>query len=529
MAKKIVVDPVTRIEGHLKVEVEVENGVVVDARCIGTMFRGLEQIVIGKDPRDVPYVTERVCGVCAGVHGWASCMAVEQAHGATVPEMGRVIRNLMMGALWLHDHVLHFYHLTALDYIDPTAVLKYDGNVPELVAVKEKIKALAEAGDLYPVLPSYTPDDFCVRDPGLVTQLVFNYLRALEIQAKGRKMSAIFAGKQPHHSSMIVGGVTCFPTLEQVEEFRHILKEVISFVRNVYVPDAFLLATGPLLPLETASVGATAGHYLSYGGYPLDNSGNNFLFPSGVIFDNNFEDVKLFNPQDISEVVNFSWYKDEAVPGHPSQRMTEVDLDKEKGYTFVKAPRYQGKPMEVGPLARLLVMRYPPFMELMQKYNIRRPGAVMRHAARAMDTLVMADVITGWVDELVKLLWETGVYGSEGNARIHDTAHWEPPDEGSGAGLNEAPRGALGHWINISEKKTSQYQMIVPTTWNASPKDENGQLGPIEQSLIGAPVPDPDNPLNVVRIIRSFDPCLACAIHMVHPKGDRVISIQPVI
>ncbi|RJX23703.1 MAG: nickel-dependent hydrogenase large subunit, partial [Dethiobacter sp.] len=229
MAKKIVIDPVTRIEGHLKVEVEVENGVVVDAHCIGTMFRGLEQIVIGKDPRDVPYVTERACGVCAGVHGWASCMAVEQAHGATVPEMGRIIRNLMMGALWLHDHVLHFYHLAALDYIDPTAVLKYAGNVPGLVAVKEKIKALADAGDLHPILPSYAPDDFSVRDPELVTQLVYNYLQALEIQAKGRKMSAIFAGKQPHHSSMIPGGVTFYPTLGQVEQFRHILKEVIAF------------------------------------------------------------------------------------------------------------------------------------------------------------------------------------------------------------------------------------------------------------------------------------------------------------
>jgi hydrogenase large subunit len=527
MAKKIVIDPVTRIEGHLKVEVEVENGVVVDAHCIGTMFRGLEQIVIGKDPRDVPYVTERACGVCAGVHGWASCMAVEQAHGATVPEMGRIIRNLMMGALWLHDHVLHFYHLAALDYIDPTAVLKYAGNVPGLVAVKEKIKALADAGDLHPILPSYAPDDFSVRDPELVTQLVYNYLQALEIQAKGRKMSAIFAGKQPHHSSMIPGGVTFYPTLGQVEQFRHILKEVIAFIKDVYVPNAFLLATGPLLPLEKLSVGATAGHYLSYGGYPLDDGGKNYLYPSGVIFDNNFADVKLFNPQEITELVDFSWYKDEASPGHPSQRMTEVDLDKEKGYSFVKAPRYQGKPIEVGPMARMLVMNYPPFMELLEKYDIKRPGAVMRHAARAMDTLVMANAITGWVDELVKLIGETGVYGSEGNARIHDTAHWEPPDEGKGAGLNEAPRGALGHWISISEKKVKQYQMVVPTTWNFSPKDKNGHLGPMEHSLIGTPVPDPDNPLNVVRIIRSYDPCLACAIHIIHPKGERTIPLYP--
>ncbi|RJX25137.1 MAG: nickel-dependent hydrogenase large subunit, partial [Dethiobacter sp.] len=302
---------------------------------------------------------------------------------------------------------------------------------------------------------------------------------------------------------------------------------LIAFIKDVYVPNAFLLATGPLLPLEKLSVGATAGHYLSYGGYPLDDGGKNYLYPSGVIFDNNFADVKLFNPQEITELVDFSWYKDEASPGHPSQRMTEVDLDKEKGYSFVKAPRYQGKPIEVGPMARMLVMNYPPFMELLEKYDIKRPGAVMRHAARAMDTLVMANAITGWVDELVKLIGETGVYGSEGNARIHDTAHWEPPDEGKGAGLNEAPRGALGHWISISEKKVKQYQMVVPTTWNFSPKDKNGHLGPMEHSLIGTPVPDPDNPLNVVRIIRSYDPCLACAIHIIHPKGERTIPLYP--
>lgn len=529
MAKKIVVDPVTRIEGHLKAEVEVENGIIVEARCYGTMFRGFEQIVIDKDPRDVPYVTERVCGVCSGVHGWASCLSIEDACGATVPEMGRVIRNLFMGALWLHDAVLHFYHLTALDYLDAAAVLQYKGNVPELVAVKEKIKALAEAGDLHPVLPTYTPDDYCVRDPELVTQLVYNYIRALDIQAKGRKAAAIFSGRQPHHASMVPGGMTIIPTLEQVEHFRGILREVISFVKNVYTPDALLLATGPLLPLEKDSVGATAGHYLSFGGYPLDKTGKNHLFPSGVIFDNNFNDVKAFDTRHLTEEVGFAWYKDEGTPAHPSERITEVDLNKQKAYTFVKAPRYQGKPMETGPLARMLVMNHPPFMELLQKYNITRPGVVMRHAARVFDALLMADNIMGWLDELVQLLGKTGVYQSKGNALIHDTAHWDPPQEGSGAGLNEAPRGALGHFITISNKKVKRYQMVVPTTWNFSPRDEKNQLGPIEEALVGTPVPDPDNPLNVVRIIRSFNPCLACAIHIISPKGDRVVSLQPSI
>ncbi|MEW5919604.1 MAG: nickel-dependent hydrogenase large subunit [Bacillota bacterium] len=529
MANKIVVDPLTRIEGHLKAEVEVENGVIVDARCSGTMFRGLEQLVIGKDPRDVPYVTERACGVCAGVHGWASCLAIEEAQGATVPEMGRIIRNLMMGAFWLHDGVLHFYHLTALDYIDPTAVLQYKGNVPELIAVREKIKTLAEAGDLHPVLPSYKPDDFCVRDPDLVTQLVYHYLRALEIQAKARKAAAIFGGRQPHHASMIPGGVTIIPTLGQIEQFRGLIREIVAFVKNVYLPDAQLLATGPLLPLEKEAVGATAGHYLSFGGFPLDNSGRSTLFPSGVIFNNDFANVLPFKPEDVTEEVGFAWYKDEAAPAHPFDRKVEVDLEKQKAYTFVQAPRYQGKPMEVGPLARMLVMQYPPFMELLRAYNVTRPGAVMRHAARALDTLVMADEIGAWVGELLQLVGETGIYGKEGKALIHDTAKWEPVEKGQGAGLNEAPRGALGHYITIADKKVERYQMVVPTTWNFSPRDERGQLGPIEEALKGAPLPDPENPINVGRIIRSFNPCLACAIHVIHPKGDRKFNMLPAL
>lgn len=525
MSKKITIDPVTRIEGHLKVEVSVQGGKVTDARCSGTMFRGLEQIAIGKDPRDVPYITERACGVCAGVHGWASCVAVEQAHGAKVPEMGRILRNLMIGALWLHDHVLHFYHLAGLDYIDPTAILQYRGNVPALVGVKEKVQALASAGDLHPLLPSYKPDEYCVRDPEVVTTIVHHYLQALDIQAKGRKASAIFAGKQPHHSTMVVGGVTQFATLEQIAQFTRIIGEVIEFIRNVYIPDVFALATRYLLPLETQSVGATAGHYLSYGGFPIGPEGKDLLFPAGVIMNNDFADMQPFSERDISEDVDYAWYKDALKPGHPSAAGTQVDLGKSKAYTFIKAPRYQGKPMEVGPMARMLIMRHPQFMDLITRYNIRRPGMVMRHAARAIDTLVMADAVEQWIGDLTKTLGKSGIYGTAGNAMIHDTSRWEPPAAGKGAGLIEAPRGALGHWIEVADRKVKQYQMVVPTTWNGSPVDSDGQPGPIEQALIGAPVPDVDNPLNVVRIIRSFDPCLACAIHVVHAKGRRSLFV----
>lgn len=446
-----------------------------------------------------------------------------------MPEMGRIIRNLIMGALWLHDHVLHFYHLAALDYIDPTAILSYNGGAPELVAVKDKIKALADAGDLHPILPSYKPDDFCVNDPGLVTQLVYNYIQALDIQAKGRKAAAVFSGKQPHHSSIVVGGVTSYPTLGQIQQYKKLIDEIVTFTRNVYIPNALLLAEGPLLPLEVNAVGATAGHYMSYGAFPQSQDDSDLLFPPGVIFNNSFNDIQPLDLAEIREELAYSWYQDEPVPADPAVSFTNVDMDKEKGYSFIKAPRYQGKPIEVGPLARMLVMQNPTFMGLMNKYNIKTPGLVMRHAARAVDSLVMADTIYSWIDELTQLLGETGVYGGEGNALIHDKENWEPVMEGKGVGLIEAPRGALGHWIEIADKKTKQYQMIVPSTWNASPIDEKGQHGPYEEALIGAPVPDPENPLNVVRIIRSFDPCLACAIHIIHPKGDRVFSTVPKI
>jgi hydrogenase large subunit len=313
----------------------------------------------------------------------------------------------------------------------------------------------------------------------------------------------------------------------EVQHFRQLVRELIDFTRNVYIPDALLLATGPLVPLEKAAVGATAGHYMSFGGYPLNSRGDKFLFPSGVIFDNNFNNIQKFDASLITEEVDYAWYKDEPRPGHPSVRVTLAEPDKAKGYSFVKAPRYQGKPVEVGPLARMLLMKNATFFNLMREYGGAKPAVVMRHAARAVDCLLVADVINGWIDELVQVMGDTGIYGTGQNAKIHDTAHWEPPLNGSGAGLNEAPRGALGHWINIAGKKVKQYQMIVPTTWNASPRDNRGQRGPMEEALIGAPVPDPENPINVVRIIRSFDPCLACAIHVIHPKGDKIVPLTP--
>lgn len=512
--KRIVVDPVTRIEGHLRVEVEVENGVIVNAKSIGTAYRGLEPLLIGRDPRDATFVTERVCGVCAGSHGWASSLALDEAFKAQVPAGGRILRNLILGAMWLHDHPLHFYHLSALDYLDIMAVTEYKGNDPALTAVKDKIAKLAAAGDTAPFTPRYKPDEYCVNDPELVTMAVAHYIKALEMQAKARKMSALFAGKQPHQSSIVVGGVTILPNIAVVEQYRSMLLEQIDFIEKVYLQDVVTFGTGPLLPLAQAGVGAGDLNFLACGGFARDDEGKDPFLKPGVIIGGDLGNVLPFDAAKITEDVHYAWYQGST--SGPYDQDTVPDLDKEGAYTFVKAPRYEGYPMEVGPLARMLVMKPKPLMDLITEYNIK-PGVVARHAARAVETILLAKEMLNWVDDLVA---EMG----KDDFKIHDTAHWEPPSVGQGAGITEAPRGALGHWIKISNHKTENYQMVVPSTWNFSPQDEKGVLGPCDKALIGVPVPDPENPINVVRVIRSYDPCLACAVHLIDPKTNEVLK-----
>lgn len=513
MATKIVVDPVTRIEGHLRVEVEVDNGVVVAARTVGTMYRGLEPLLAGRDPRDATYVTERACGVCAGSHGWASSLCLDHAFGTNVPAGGRILRNLILGAMWLHDHPLHFYHLSALDYIDIMAIAKYQGNDAALLAVKDKIVGLVKAGDTAPLTPRYEPDEFCVNDPELVTSAVAHYLKALEMQAKAKKMSALFAGKQPHQSSIVVGGVTMLPTIGVVEQFRSMLLEQIDFIENIYLQDVITFGTGPLLPLAQAGVGGGYPNFLSFGAFARDNNGTDLFFKSGVIFDGNLSQIHQLDAAGITEDVRYAWYKPSTNGKTPYLEDTVPDLNKENAYSFIKAPRYDNRPMEVGPLARMLVMQPKVLMDLIAKYRIK-PGAVARHAARAVETVLLAKEMLNWVDDLEKEM----VSG----LRIHDTEHWEVPATAQGMGLTEAPRGALGHWINISGHKVANYQMIVPSTWNFSPQDDGGNMGPCEKALIGVPVPDPNNPINIVRVIRSFDPCIACAIHLIDPATNDV-------
>ncbi|MDA8096653.1 MAG: nickel-dependent hydrogenase large subunit [Clostridia bacterium] len=518
---RVIVDPVTRIEGHLRIEAEVDaSGVITDSWASGEMARGLEKMLAGRDPRDATYVTERVCGVCTGSHGWASSIAVERAQGTTkLPELARILRNLILSAVWLHDKPLHFYHLSALDYLDLAVLVNYSGTDPYILKIKELITA-NQAG---PLLPRYAPDKWSISDLGLVVHCVQSYLTALTMQAKAKKMAAIFSGKQPHQSGIVAGGVTELPTSAQISAFRSLLAELDGFIRNTYVSDVMMLGTGPLLNLAKSSVGVGYQNYLSVGGFPTDSTNMHFVLPAGAIIDGQLLPATV-DPvvieANISEDVKYGWYQD-SDGGDPYTGGQNFNLDKLGAYTFVKAPRFAGLPMEVGPLARMMVARargntHPAvtdFANLLAQGV--QPGAVARHAARALEALMVLDAMYPWLDELEGRI-------AQGDTVIHDTAHWNPPASGQGYGLVEAPRGALGHWSVITNYLTSNYSMVVPTTWNASPRDTNGVIGPIEKALIGCPVPDINNPNNIVRIIRSFDPCIACAIHLIHPKSDKI-------
>jgi hydrogenase large subunit len=334
------------------------------------------------------------------------------------------------------------------------------------------------------------------------------------MHAKARNMGAIWGGRTPHYQNIVVGGVTSLPDVNQVARFRSMLDEQAKFVNEVYIPDVLAFGTGPLWPLATMGVGGGHYNYMSYGDFKKDAAGKNMVFPAGIIMGLNPANIKVdaVDPGKITESVKYAWYK-ENKPVHPYNGEQVFNLDKKDAYSFVKAPRYNGKPVEVGPLARMIIAKNPAVLDLVGKGA--KPGAVARHAARAVETKLVVDACYNWIDQLLTEMTKPGF-------KIHDTDHWDPPETGMGAGFSEPPRGALGHWIKIKDKKIENYQAVVPSTWNASPRCENGIRGQYEESLIGAPVPDPKNPVNVVRIIRSFDPCLACAVHIIDPQTNEI-------
>jgi Ni,Fe-hydrogenase I large subunit len=522
MAERIVIDPITRIEGHLKIEVEVESGVVKDAWSSGTMARGWEVLLRDKDPRDAPWITSRVCGVCEGVHTVASAQALDQAFDTYVPEAGRIMRNLFCGGLYMHDHFIHFYVLSALDYLDILAVAGYQGKDPGLLAIKDKLVALVEKGDTSPFTPRYEPDEYSVNDPETVTTLVSHYIKAIELKAKSQMMLNYICGVQPHSNAITTGGCTATPTPEELYEFRKLWEEQVQFVNEVYLPDVTAVGTGPLLPLAVAGLGNTGGNYLCYPMFPqadasndndLSFGGSNHLVGGGALVGDALGTAQPVDYGKITESIEYSWYDypEGKVSLHPSEGVTEFNVHKDGGYSFLKAPRYGGEPMEVGPLARGLVNRYPELMALVDMGAM--PGAVARHYCRAVESKLVGEAGLAWIDRLIDLANAGPLVGMKDDP---------VPASARGMGVWDAPRGALGHWVNIQNHRIGNYQLVVPSTWNAGPRDEKGRRGPYEQSLIGAPVPDVNNPINVVRIIRSFDPCLACAVHLIDPETNGI-------
>lgn len=492
MAVKVTVDPLTRIEGHLGIEAVVDGGKVVEAKCAGTLYRGFEQILEGRDPLDAVQITQRFCGVCPTAHALASSQCLDNALGIMPPHNGRVIRNLIQGANYIQSHILHFYHLAALDY--------------------------ARGPDFPPFVPRFEAD---YRLPEKVSQeIISHYVQALHIRLKAHEMSAVFSGKMPHCASVVPGGVTVTPTVDKVTTFLWRLKELRDFIDNVYIPDVLTIAS---VYRDYAEIGRGCRRFLSYGVFDLDGEPDvgkrARFFRMGRVLDGKLAPV---DPSKITEDVKYSWYKGGA-PLHPSQERTEPDRGKEGGYSWLKAPRYDGAAYEVGPLARAMVNiaggANPALAKAIDsalaqlRLKPENLCSVMgRHLARALETKVLADAMADWVLQ-IKL--------DEPVAVGHKI-----PESATGVGLWDASRGALGHWISIRNQKIERYQAVVPTTWNASPHDSKGAPGPIEEALVGAPVDDVNNPFAVARIVRSFDPCIACAVHLVTPRG-RLLAAVP--
>jgi hydrogenase large subunit len=487
----VTIDPVSRLEGHLKIEVTVEtqNGVqqVIDAKATGTLFRGFENILQNRHPFDAQHLTQRICGVCPVSHGLAAVMALDTACGVTAPTNARIMRNLVLGANLVDSHILHFYHLSAPDYLDGPA--------------------------MPPWQPSWNVDRRFT--PAQTTALVNNYVTALSMRRLAHEAGAIFGGRLPHPPTYIAGGFTTRPTSLGITKFKTLMNQVVTFITNTYIPDAQALAA---TYSDYKAIGRGYGNLLAYGCFDLNASGSSKLLQRGQVA-NGSTAVQPVNVNSITEHLHHSWYAgttaalpiedDLLVVGanshNPAAGVTKpVDpATKTTAYSWLKAPRYGNLPYEAGPLARMWV-----------NGDYRAGISVMdRHLARAAETLKVAQAMLDWVGQLT----------TNGSVSVQATI----PDTASAIGLTEAPRGALGHWLQIKGGKISRYQIVTPTCWNASPRDNANRLGPIEKALIGTPVQDVDQPVEVVRVIHAFDPCLSCAVHVMRPKaGAKIFRLK---
>ncbi len=564
MAQKITIDPITRIEGHLRIDVEVDDGAVTNAWSSGQMFRGLETILQGRDPRDAQHFVQRICGVCTTVHALASVRCVEDALKLEIPLNAQLIRNLVQGIHCLQDHIVHFYALSALDWVDVVSALDADpvatqrlaeslsnwpGNsAKRFAAVKAKVKALVESGQLGPFANAYWGHAAMKLPPEANLMAVSHYLEALDYQRKATTALGIIGGKNPHVQNLLVGGVATAINLdnqatlnmERLNRIRELVMEVREFVNNVYLVD--LAAVGALYA-EWLPYGAGVTNYLAAPDMPLDAKATRFDLPGGTIMDGNLGSVKLFNDfndsyfrDNVQESIARGWY-DGDWQRHPYEQDTVPKpgpFNENGRYTWLKAPRFEGKPMQVGPLAQMLVGYASGHDEIVKRVNSALGlisniagvrvgpdalfGTLGRHAARAVRCSLMADLTLKHWEMLVD------------NVGRGDQAIFNPPTfpkgEQKGMGWHEAPRGLLSHWIVIQDGKIKNYQCVVPSTWNAGPRDAQDQLGPYEASLLANPIADPERPLEVLRTIHSFDPCIACAVHMLDPEGREVMKVK---
>ncbi len=504
MATTIQLDPVTRIEGHLAVRTEVTDGRITGAWVAGEMFRGFEVILRGRDPRDAQQITQRICGVCPIEHGVASVLAQEAAAGVEPPPNGRVVRNLGQAANFIASHITHFYLLSSPDFVDIARIQEYPGNDPGLLALKAWVNSEVGTRAVLPAapfLPRYAAE--YLQDPELNFTAIRHYLEALEMRRVAHEMAALFLGKIPHAATLVPGGVTEHVTALKIAAFRSHLARLQVFIDTAYLPDVMAVATA--FPAYFV-LGAGCGNFLAYGVFPEEAAGASRFFPSGVLAKDELQDLK---PEAITEDVTHSRFSS-PTGLKPELGETVPAPGKSGAYSWLKAPRYRGQPMEVGPLARVLVAARRPedhavkaLLETSLNAVGQKPQALAsvmgRHLARALECKVIADRCGKWLDELVP--------------DAPTLADHAVPVTARGCGLTEAARGALGHWIDIRDRRIHSYQCVVPTTWNCSPRDDRGTLGPIEQALLGTPVADPQNPIEAARVVRSFDPCLACAVH----------------
>ncbi len=571
MSDRIVVDPITRIEGHLRIEAQMEGDRIASAYSSGTMVRGIEIILRGRDPRDAWAFAQRICGVCTLVHGIASVRSVENALNYPIPPNAQLIRNLMIGAQYIHDHVMHFYHLHALDWVDVVSALSADPAATAQLAqsisdwpkaspgyfseIKKKLKGFVEAGQLGIFAKAYWGSPVYKLPPEANLMAVAHYLEALSWQRDVVKLHAIFGGKNPH-PNFLVGGVACPIDLnsdsainsKKLSQVQDVITSMRTFTDQVYVPDTLAIAS---FYKDWGERGEGLGNFLCYGDLPSTSMDDpeGFFFPQGVILDRDLSTIHpldLHNTEEIKEQVAHSWYDytvGKAAGLHPYEGETQLNytgpeppfehLNVEESYSWLKAPRWKDKAVEVGPLARVLMLYAKGHEQTRELVNMTLSkldlptralfSTLGRTAARTLETKVLADAMQGWYDQLIANI-------KAGDTKTFNENLWDPstwPARCQGVGFMEAPRGALGHWIVIEDGRIANYQAVVPSTWNAGPRDTQGQAGAYEAALQdNHQLADVKQPVEILRTIHSFDPCIACAVHLSDEDGDEMLQLK---